>query len=144
VLRAIIFDLGGTLIGYQGGSPTWVDMESAAIRTFHAWLVEAGLVMPPVASFVKTALATVEQMWMAACDGGPSFELADFLVRVCAGYGVEVPPGVMAEGVRRYAGVIQAESRLLDGAPELLAELKASVAGMEMEFSGITQFPSSA
>jgi putative hydrolase of the HAD superfamily len=89
MLRAVVFDLGGTLIDYQGG--------------------------------------------------GPTFQLGDFLARTCAAYSIRLSPDLMAEGLRRYAGTIQAGSRPLDGGPELLRQLKGR--GLKLGLVSNTMWP---
>src|SRR5258706_14039901 len=66
-LQAVVFDLGGTLIDYLGGAPSWPEMEFPGIHALHAHLSGAGLELE-VEVFRETFVHAMDHHWRAATE----------------------------------------------------------------------------
>jgi putative hydrolase of the HAD superfamily len=124
MIRAVIFDLGGTLLKYKLPGTGWVEFETAGARAAHAHLIGAGHALPSGEAFVVRAVEQVQARWRQVTDRGGNLRLADLLRDLCAEYGLTLSPGDLEGAVRRYVEPLSGQARPLPGAAETLAALK--------------------
>ncbi len=122
-LEAVVFDLGGTLIDYLGGAPSWPELEFPGVHALHAHLSTAGLVLE-VESFRDTFIHTMDYHWRRATESllePPTLE--SLITEVCQEVGLAVAADVLEASITCYCQPIAERATLRDGAQELLAWL---------------------
>jgi putative hydrolase of the HAD superfamily len=125
MIRAVIFDLGGTLLEYTVPGTDWVRFERTGADAAFAHLTEQGHPLPPRDVFVTSVVAEVQSRWRRVTDEGGSFCLADLLRDVCAGYGIALAPEEAEAAENNYVTPLSAQARPLPGAKETLITLRA-------------------
>src|SRR3954462_725399 len=105
-VRAVIFDLGGTLIDYLGGAGSWPAMEVPGVQALHACLAAAGF---PVEADVFCAgfVQSIESSWRAAIDAvGDPPTLASLVEKVCSDAGFGLTDELREAAVAAYCAPI--------------------------------------
>jgi HAD superfamily hydrolase (TIGR01509 family) len=126
MIKAIIFDLGGTLIEYAGEYASWPDLETPGFKAAHLFLRERGVALPVFADFCATGFALLPARWRGATTGERNLTVMDLLADLLVEYGVDVPPtAVLADAAEQYQTAVQAQAYPLPGAATTLAQLKA-------------------
>ncbi|MBM2809643.1 MAG: HAD-superfamily hydrolase, subfamily variant 3 [Chloroflexi bacterium] len=122
-LEAVVFDLGGTLIDYLGGAPSWPAMENPGVEAAYACLSSAGLALDS-ASFHESFIAAMDERWRAATAGlhAPP-TLGDLVIHVCGTVGFGLPDHLLAASVACYVAPIAARSRVAEGARDVIVWL---------------------
>lgn len=125
MIRAVIWDLGGTLLEYKLPGTNWTQFEQTGAQAAFAHLVEKGCALPPRQTFVSGVVSEVQARWRRVTEQGGSFGLADVLRDVCAAHAIALSPEQVAELVGQYIRPLSAQSRPLPGAKETLQALRA-------------------
>ena len=81
-LKAVIFDLGGTLIEYAGTYETWPDLETPGFEAAYGVLAQQGVALPPFEQFRDTGFGLLPQRWRQATLGEQNLRLVDLLTAV--------------------------------------------------------------
>jgi putative hydrolase of the HAD superfamily len=126
VTRAVIFDMGGTLMRFvRPGGGTWREFETPGIRGIYQYLVEQG---HPIASreddFVEAMFARLAEGWEQSTGGHISLRAADWIAAGAADHALTLDEAALVEAARRYARPIRADLRAAEGAAETLAALR--------------------
>lgn len=125
-VKAVVFDLGGTLIEYSGTYGRWPDLETPGFTAAYDYLRSQGVDLPDFARFRDFGFATLPGRWQDATAGAQNLRLIDFLAEVSQLCGVEVvEPAWLVEAAERYQAAVQAQATLMPGAPETVTQLKA-------------------
>jgi putative hydrolase of the HAD superfamily len=122
-LEAVVFDLGGTLIDYLGGAPSWPEMEFPGVHALHAHLSGAGLDVE-VDVFRTTFIQAMDHQWRGATEAllaPPTLER--LIEEVCRDVGLFLAPDVLEAAIVEYCQPIARTAQMREGAPELLAWL---------------------
>jgi putative hydrolase of the HAD superfamily len=125
-MRAVIFDMGGTLIRFaRPGSGSWREFETPGIRGIYRYLVEQG---HPIASheddFVEAMFARLMEGWEQSTGGHISLRAADWIAAAAAEHALTLDEAALVEAARRYALPIRDGLRAADGAAATLAALR--------------------
>ena len=122
-LRAMLFDLGGTLIDYLGGAPSWPAMELPGVYGLHACLAEAGFPMEADA-FADLFVRAIEDRWLAAIQGiGDPPSLALLVDEACVTAGFGLSDELRQAAIASFCAPIAERAVLADGAADVLQRL---------------------
>jgi HAD superfamily hydrolase (TIGR01509 family) len=125
MIKAVIFDLGGTLIEYAGEYSSWPDLETPGFKAAHLFLHEQGVAMPPFADFCATGFALLPARWRRATTGERNLTVVDLLAELLEEYGLDAPPtAVLSSAAEQYQAAVQAQAYPLPAAATTLAQLK--------------------
>jgi putative hydrolase of the HAD superfamily len=139
MIRAIIFDLGGTLLEYKLPGTNWTQFEQAGAEAAFAHLVRRGHKAPPREAFVDGVVEQVQLRWRQVTERGGNLRLADVLRDVCARYGIILSPAEVEAAVHSYVTPLSAHARLLPGAKETLQAFRAG--GLKIGLISNTMWP---
>jgi putative hydrolase of the HAD superfamily len=126
VIRAVIFDMGGTLIRFaRPGNGSWREFETPGIRGIYRYLVEQG---HPIASheddFVEAMFARLMEGWEQSTGGHISLRAADWIAAAAAEHALTLDEAALVEAARRYALPIRDGLRAAEGAAATLTALR--------------------
>lgn len=124
-IKAVIFDLGGTLVEYGGRFSKWPDLEVPGLTAAHNYLASVNVPAGPIEAFIEAGFEILPRRWSLATKGQVNLTvnsfIADILVRVnCS----RVEQGQLAAASRLYERAICAEARPLPHGEETLRTLK--------------------
>jgi HAD superfamily hydrolase (TIGR01549 family) len=124
--RAIIFDMGGTLMRFvRPGSGSWRELETPGIRGIYRYLVEQG---HPVASaedaFVEAMFARLAEGWEQSTGGHISLRAVDWIAAGAADHAVTLDEAALFAAARMYARPLREGLTAAPGAVETLAALR--------------------
>jgi putative hydrolase of the HAD superfamily len=124
-LRAVVFDLGGTLIDYLGGAPSWPEMEIPGVAALHRCLAKAGF-FHEAEIFHENFLEAMDERWRAATEGlGDPPTLASLITEVCTAAGFHLTTELHEAAVASYWAPIAERAVVAAGAREILVWLRA-------------------
>lgn len=124
-MRAVIFDLGGTLIHYHAPPDVnWEDSERIGAQAFHGLVSQKGYALPEFGAFWESYFGRLRAEWARVTGGKGNLTLRGFLSGLCGGYGLELRPDDLAEGERCYVDAIRRGIAPADGALEVLSGCK--------------------
>ncbi len=124
-IKAVIFDLGGTLIDYLGGAASWPAMEVPGVQALHSCLAAAGF---PIEAevFCDGFIRGIENSWRAAIEGaGDPPTLASLVDEVCVAAGFGLTAELRQAAVAAYCAPIAEAAVVGDGARDVLEWLQA-------------------
>ncbi len=139
MIRAIIFDLGGTLLEYKLPGTDWTQFEQAGANAAFAHLADQGHEMPSRQAFVDSVVGQVQSRWRHVTAQGGNLCLGDVLRDVCADYGVVLSSSEVEAAVHSYVTPLSAQVRLLPTAKETLQALHAR--GLKIGLISNTMWP---
>ena len=118
MIRAVIFDMGGTLMRFvRPGSGSWREFETPGIRGIYRYLIEQG---HPIASheddFVEAMFARLAEGWQQSTGGHISLRAVDWIAAGAADHALTLDEAALLEAARRYALPIREGLRAADGA----------------------------
>jgi putative hydrolase of the HAD superfamily len=119
-LEAVVFDLGGTLIDYLGGAPSWPEMELPGVYALHVHLQQVGLALE-VEAFSEIFISAMDRQWRGATEAilaPPTLE--GLIETVCGDVGITLTRDVTDAAILRYCRPISETAAMRAGAPELL------------------------
>lgn len=123
MIRSVIFDLGGTLISFDGAAHDWRGMEERGIGAVHRFLVQRGCPLPE-ADWHDWVWDGMRRGWEDAMSGRANACLPDILAAALARLGLALDEATLAQAARVYATGVEQGILPLEGAHELLSELK--------------------
>jgi putative hydrolase of the HAD superfamily len=126
VSRAVIFDMGGTLMRFvRPGSGSWRELEEPGIRGVYQYLLEQG---HPIAAhedaFVETMFQRLAEGWEQSTGGHINLRAVDWIASGAADHDLTLDEVALLEAARRYARSIRAGVRATEGAVATLAALR--------------------
>lgn len=127
MIRAVVFDMGGTLLAYpRPGNGTWRAFEESGIRGLYRYLVAQG---HPIAAeeetFVARMFERLEQGWEQATGGRINLRAIDWIAAAAADHDLALSDGALIEAVHHYARPLRDGVSAMPGAAAALAELRA-------------------
>lgn len=124
MIRAVIFDLGGTLLKYKLPGTNWTQFEQTGATAAFAHLTGKGHKLPPRDVFVASVVERVQSRWHHVTRHGGNLRLGDLLRDVCAWHGIALSPEGAEEAVHHYVTPLSAQTQPLPGARETLQALR--------------------
>ncbi len=127
MIRAVIFDMGGTLLKYpRPGNGTWREFEERGIRGLYRYLLAQG---HPIAAeeeaFVARMFERLAQGWEQATGGRINLRAVDWIAAGAADHDLALSDGALIEAVHHYARPLRDGVTAMPGAAAALAELRA-------------------
>lgn len=114
MIKAVIFDLGGTLIEYAGEYAKWPDLEIPGMTAAHATLANQGVDVPEFDHFQAIGFDLLPKRWQQATRGEQNLTVDTLLGAILETAGQPQPPGDAL-----YAAARQYEAALCRGAVPL-------------------------
>jgi HAD superfamily hydrolase (TIGR01509 family) len=126
VIRAVIFDMGHTLLRYvRRGGGSWRELESPGIRQIYQYLVEQGHPIEAAEdAFVDAMFGRLAEGWEQATGGHINLRALDWISSAAADHAVTLDELALAEAIRRYAMPVREGLAASPGAIETLATLR--------------------
>lgn len=124
--RAVIFDMGGTLMRFlRPGGGSWRELEDPGIRGIYQYLIEQG---HPIAAhedaFVEAMFGRLAEGWEQSTGGHINLRAVDWIAAGAAEHALTLDEAALLEAARRYARPMRHGVRAADGAVETLAALR--------------------
>ncbi|MEM7117299.1 MAG: HAD family hydrolase [Chloroflexota bacterium] len=124
-LKAIVFDLGGTLIEYGGDWDAWPDLEGPGFEAAYHSLRGHGIQLPAFASFRDVGFRLLPLRWRGATRGVRNLRLAELIGEVAAECGADgVLVSQLYQAGKAYERAIAGQAYLMPHAGETLEALK--------------------
>jgi len=139
MIRAVIFDLGGTLLEYKLPGSDWTQFETVGAKAAFDYLAGQGCDMPPRDLFVPRLVQEVQSRWQQVTEKGGNLRLADVLGDACAEHGISCASIDREAIVHSYVNPLSAQTRPLPGAKEMLQSLHAQ--GLKIGLISNTMWP---
>jgi len=137
VIRGVIFDMGGTLVGFHH-APDWRSFEGRGIAALYRFLVERGYALQE-GEFHEAMWDATSHGWQEAMAGRGNVRLPDVIAVTTARLGVVLDDEMRTQAVRVYTAGVGEEAFLLDGSHETLRELKGR--GLHIGLLSNTMWP---
>jgi HAD superfamily hydrolase (TIGR01509 family) len=126
-IKAVIFDLGGTLIDYAGPHDRWPELETPGFAAAYGVWQQAGVMLPAFEQVRQTGFALLPRRWRRATLGEANLRLVDLLTETLDACGVTaVSPTLLTQAASQYQAAIQQQATMIADAPQVLAALKES------------------
>lgn len=127
MIRAVIFDLGGTLIEYAGEFRTWPELEEPGLNAAYAVLDKHGLKLPKTKDFRSKAYEILPDRWRQATDGKKNLTVADLILDALNQLGIESPPDrILDMAAEHYERAFCERAVAVPYGRETLAKLRAN------------------
>jgi len=139
MIKAVIFDLGGTLVEYAGEFDTWPELEEPGLNAAFSVLGGGGLTLPEVERFRSVAFELLPERWRQATAGIQNLTVAGLLADILEKLGLE-PPAVslLDEAATRYELAVCAGAVAIPHGRETVTQLSA--AGYKLGLISNTMF----
>jgi len=123
VIRAVIFDMGGTLIDFNPRRLPWLEWERIGLNAVGRWLAGCGYGIPADA-LASRFLDVLPARWAEATRGGANLRLAEALDDALRACGIALSPAELDEAVAQYIAPIDDEVAVYPDAVETLDQLR--------------------
>jgi len=137
VIRGVIFDMGGTLVGFHH-APDWRSFEERGIAALYHFLAGRGHALQE-SEFHEAMWDATSRGWQEAMAGRGNVRLPDVIETTMARMGVALDDETRLQAVRVYTTGVGEDAFLLDGAHEILRELKGH--GLRLGLLSNTMWP---
>ena len=124
--EAVVFDLGGPLIEYDGEHAIWPDLEAPGLQAAHDYLQKQGISVPDLEQFSLAGFDLLPRRWQMATSGERNLTVPVFLADILDNLGVTVPGESMLEAAAsRYEAAVCAGATPIPHSREVVAQLKS-------------------
>lgn len=125
--RAVIFDLGGTLIDYSGQHHTWPELERPGLTAAFNYLLGKGNSKSNLDQFCLVGFDLLPARWQQATSGMRNLTVSDFLRDILAHLDIQnVPSGELQNAATLYERAVCSEAHAISHGFETLSEIRSS------------------
>jgi putative hydrolase of the HAD superfamily len=124
VIRAVVFDLGGTLLDFNPQHIPWPEWERAGLESAHAFLEAQGYALPRDA-FATRFVNGLPELWERATRGQGNLQLGCRLREAYADCGVELEPSHVTTAVDHYIRPLDARVSIYGDTRDTLQALRS-------------------
>ncbi len=126
MIRAVIFDMGGTLLKFpRPGNGSWREAEDRGIRGIYRYLVEQGhSIMAHEDMFVDAMFQRLSEGWAQATGGHINLHAHTWIAAGAADHALTLSEAALIEAARRYARLLREGIEIMPGAQAALAALR--------------------
>jgi putative hydrolase of the HAD superfamily len=126
MIRAVIFDMGGTLLRYaRPGGGSWREFETPGIRGVYRYLVDQSHPIPAhEEEFVEAMFARLAEGWEQSTGGQINMRAADLIAATLAPHRLTLDEAALLEATRHYARPLRDGVAETPGAAATLALLR--------------------
>ncbi|UCG24108.1 MAG: HAD family hydrolase [Chloroflexota bacterium] len=143
MIKAVIFDLGGTLVEYAGEFDAWPELEEPGLNAAFSVLASSGVTLPDVERFRAVAFELLPSRWRQATAGKKNLTVACLLAEILEKLGLEQPAAQsLDEAATHYERAVCAGAVAIPHGRETVAQLSA--AGYQLGLISNTMFSSRA
>jgi len=126
VIRAVIFDMGGTLLRFaRPGTGSWRELETPGIRSLYRYLIEQG---HPIASheddFVEAMFGRLAEGWEQSTGGHINLRAIDWIAAGAADHSIVLDAYALRAAAHMYARPMRDGLLAMPAAVETLAGLR--------------------
>ncbi len=100
-LKAIVFDLGGTLIEYTGNYSSWPDLETPGFLAAYSYLKNEDISLPDFDRFRLTGFDLLPKRWRMATSGQRNLTVPSLLGDIFTSFNMSRPVGALLEEASR-------------------------------------------
>jgi putative hydrolase of the HAD superfamily len=126
LIKAVVFDLGGTLIDYIGRYASWPDLETPGFTAAYDYLQLQGLTLPGPDRFRMVGFDLLPGRWRQATSGQKNLTLPSLLAEVLANFNIPASdPASLEEAAERYQSAVCADAKPIPDGHEVLGLLQA-------------------
>jgi putative hydrolase of the HAD superfamily len=138
VIQSVIFDLGGTLLSFDGDAPDWRGMEARGSLALYRYLTDRGDSLPE-REFVEAMWEGMCRGWEEAMAGRDNACLPSIISVTTACFGISLNDKARMQAARVYASGVENGLVPLEGAREVLQGVKAR--GLRLGLLSNTTWP---
>ena len=139
MIRAVIFDMGGTLLDFNPEHLPWLEWERSGLENAYGWLLGQGYAAPRDA-FFSLFMDDLPERWQRASSGSANLLLGDVVRETCAVCGIAPTESEIEELIEQYIAPLDARVTPYDDTLDTLAALRQR--GLRIGLVSNTMWPS--
>lgn len=125
-IKAVVFDLGGTLIEYAGEFATWPDLEAPGLAAAHESLRSDGVPLPSLERFQMTGYDLLPKRWPLATSGEENLTVPLLLGEILATLSIPLPSAdALLEAATKYERSVCAGAMPIEYGLEVVRQLRS-------------------
>lgn len=125
-IKAVVFDLGGTLIEYTGGYSSWPDLETPGFLASYEHLKNKGIDLPSFERYRMVGFDILPLRWRQATSGGRNLTVSSLLADILDNFNISKPEQeVLERASRKYEAAVCADARPIPNGYNVVSQLKA-------------------
>ena len=138
MIRAVVFDLGGTLLDYNPRGLSWLEWERTGLESAIAFLMSEGYRFSEEC-FIHHFIGVLPERWERAAQGGENLKLSDILVEAAAECALTLSPDALEGAISGYVAPLDKAVTMYDDALDTLDALRER--GLKMGLVSNTMWP---